>query len=346
MQGEKERLVIDYLTDKIQSGKYREGSRIPSEYQLAEKLGVNKGTANRAVASLVSKGYLLRTKGAGGTVVLRNQIFPKHNFGYAGIMGGPHSYYPLLLRGLSEMAFLNDCGMTCVNINMQTNIDKLSQNLRNLKLDALFVGGTTPTFELPDIPVIFIDSYPFNNSSDKVRWINSANYQAGQMLAEFLHRKGHSQLAFAQPPNPIKIHRDRFEGARDKCLELGVSLIPVYFAEAETMSSSPFFFEKIKKQIIGRQSAVIFDYDIVAADFIGFCAGCGVRVPEDISVAAFGGNQEFHHFYKISSVDLHPEDIGRYAAMMALDILSGKQDVPQEENLPVSLIEGETVASL
>jgi len=346
MCSNKEQQVVNYLLEKIQSGKYKEGARIPSEYQLADKFKINKGTANRAVSHLASKGYLLRTKGAGGTIVIRNQIFPKYMFGYVGIMGGPHSYYPLLVRGMAEMAFNNACCLTCINCNQQTNIDKLSSNIRNLKLDALFIGGMIPPFELPDIPVIFVDSYPFNNNSDKVYWINSDNYQAGQMLAEFLYQKGHTQIAFAQNPNPIKIHQDRFNGVKSKCVELGASLCSIRFAENELMSSSPFFFEKIKKQITGQHTVIIFDYDTVASDFIGYCIKNGLKIPEDMSVAGFGCNREFHHFYKISSIDLHPEDIGRYAIMMATNILDGKIDAAKGEYLPISLFEGETVLEL
>ena len=68
MSGEKEQFVLDYLLNKIESGSYRIGERIPSEYQLARKFNIDKGTANRAVSQLVTRGYLKRTRGAGGTI--------------------------------------------------------------------------------------------------------------------------------------------------------------------------------------------------------------------------------------------------------------------------------------
>ena len=50
MSGEKEEFIVNYLLEKIESGSYKIGERIPSEYQLARKFNIDKGTANRAVS--------------------------------------------------------------------------------------------------------------------------------------------------------------------------------------------------------------------------------------------------------------------------------------------------------
>ena len=45
MSGEKEQFVVDYLMKKIEGGSYKIGERVPSEYQLARKFNIDKGTA-------------------------------------------------------------------------------------------------------------------------------------------------------------------------------------------------------------------------------------------------------------------------------------------------------------
>ena len=344
MHGTKEQIVIDYLLGKIISGEYHKDSRIPSEYRLADKFKINKGTANRAVSHLVSKGYLKRQKGAGGTIVVRNKLFPIYKMAYIGIMGGPHSYYPMLLRGLSEGATENGCLISCFNINLNTNIKRFNDNLQELNSDLLFIGGQLPQIYIPDIPTIFIDTYPYGGTN--ANWLNSDNYRAGQMLAEYIISKGHKKIAFAMRPNPGLVFEHRFEGARKKCGESGLDLDIIHFSGDERNSSSPFFFEKIANTAINKYSVLIFENDILAADFIGYCSRNKLNIPKDISVAAFGGFKEFHHFHKITSIDLHPEDIGKYAVTMGLSILKEGRNTPQGEYLPVSLFEGDTVATI
>ena len=344
MRGTKEQIVIDYLLEKITSGEYHKGYRIPSEYRLADKFKINKGTANRAVSHLVSKGYLKRQKGAGGTIVVRNKLFPIYKMAYVGIMGGAHSYYPMLLRGLSESALENDCLINCFRISLNTNVKKISESLKELNFDLIFIGGQIPYIDLPDTPAIFIDSYPYEGVD--ANWLNSDNYRAGQMLAEHIIGKGHKKIVFAMRHNPGVIFEDRFKGARKKCKETGLDLDIIRFSGDERNSSSPFFFEKIANAAVGKYSALIFENDILAADFIGYCIRNKISVPKDISVASFGGFREFHHFYKITTIDLHPEDIGKYAVTMGLAILEGECDGPHGEYLPVSLLEGDTVAQI
>ena len=78
MSGEKEQFVVDYLMKKIEGGSYKIGERVPSEYQLARKFNIDKGTANRAVSQLVTRGYFKRTRGAGGTIRIY-RLFSHHS---------------------------------------------------------------------------------------------------------------------------------------------------------------------------------------------------------------------------------------------------------------------------
>ncbi len=344
MRGSKEQIVIDYLLEKICSGKYPKNSRIPSEYRLADKFNINKGTANRAVSHLASKGYLKRLKGAGGTIVVRNKLFPIYKMAYIGIMGGPHSYYPMLLRGLSESATENSCLISCFNISLKTNMNEFNDNLKEMNFDLLFIGGHIPQVNIGDIPTIYIDSYP--EDGIKASWLNSDNYRAGQILAEHIIEKGHKKIIFAMRHHPGLIFEQRYNGAGEKCKEAGLNLDIVRFSGDERNSSSPFFFEKIANSAVNKYTALIFENDILAADFIGYCMKNRISIPKDISVASFGGFREFHHFYKITAVDLHPEDIGKYAVTMGLAILNGEHDAPHGEYLPVSLFNGETVAQI
>src|SRR5690606_5431657 len=63
--------VRNYVLDKIDSGEWAEGSRIPSEAQLVERLGASRMTIHIALRDLSTAGVLMRKQGAGTFVAPR-----------------------------------------------------------------------------------------------------------------------------------------------------------------------------------------------------------------------------------------------------------------------------------
>jgi GntR family transcriptional regulator len=65
------RQIAAWLRDKIQSGEYPAGRRIPSEKDIMDLSGVARTTARRAVAVLRDEGLVVTTKGRGTHVTRR-----------------------------------------------------------------------------------------------------------------------------------------------------------------------------------------------------------------------------------------------------------------------------------
>lgn len=61
------------IIDKIQDGTLRSGDQLMTEAQLCQQYGVSRMTVNKAMLSLVNKGYLSRTAGK-GTFVLESKV--------------------------------------------------------------------------------------------------------------------------------------------------------------------------------------------------------------------------------------------------------------------------------
>ena len=59
------RQLADVLLEKVRSGQYPTGSRIPSEHTLAETYGIGRPTARQATEQLVQNGVLVRRRGSG-----------------------------------------------------------------------------------------------------------------------------------------------------------------------------------------------------------------------------------------------------------------------------------------
>ncbi|WP_110929473.1 GntR family transcriptional regulator [Bacillus massiliglaciei] len=57
--------VIDHLKQDIEKGLYQENEKLPSEFELAKKLGVSRATLREALRILEEEGYILRKHGVG-----------------------------------------------------------------------------------------------------------------------------------------------------------------------------------------------------------------------------------------------------------------------------------------
>lgn len=57
--------IKDFILDRIDSGAWRPGVKIPSEHTLVDELGVSRMTVNRALRELTQSGHLKRVHGVG-----------------------------------------------------------------------------------------------------------------------------------------------------------------------------------------------------------------------------------------------------------------------------------------
>jgi len=63
--------VDEVLLERIRAGAYLPGSRMPSESELSDELGVSRATVRTALAKLAANGFILRKQGDGTYVNLR-----------------------------------------------------------------------------------------------------------------------------------------------------------------------------------------------------------------------------------------------------------------------------------
>lgn len=66
--------IIDYLTEQIESGRYKVGDQIPSEMILAKDLGVSRITVTNAIQRMVQEGTLYRIQGKGTFVAEKKRV--------------------------------------------------------------------------------------------------------------------------------------------------------------------------------------------------------------------------------------------------------------------------------
>jgi len=67
--------VKNYIIQRIEEGQWPHESRIPSENQIVQQLGVSRSTTHRALRELTAEGYLVRIQGVGTFVAPRKPHF-------------------------------------------------------------------------------------------------------------------------------------------------------------------------------------------------------------------------------------------------------------------------------
>ena len=77
--------IQNYVFDKIKSGEYPLGSKIPSETELAELFSVSRVTANKAIKEMSVMGVLDRVRGR-GTFVCSDQRISTESRAFASVM--------------------------------------------------------------------------------------------------------------------------------------------------------------------------------------------------------------------------------------------------------------------
>lgn len=103
--------IIDFIKNKISTGQWPVGTKLPAQRQLAEQFGVNRSTVVEALDELKSEG-LIKGKGSGGTVVINNTwsllaSLPSSNWRKL-IESGIHKPNHPMIQKINELEFDED----------------------------------------------------------------------------------------------------------------------------------------------------------------------------------------------------------------------------------------------
>lgn len=330
--------VVDALRSELNSGAYAPGSRFPSEYRLAEKYAVNKTTANKAVAVLVSEGLLSRGGRGGGTLVEQSQPFPLKQFAYIGNIQNP--YYALLFYGLQQAALAQ---YYLLNI-IAPPADQLCRFLP--KLSAARISGIFSCsygfIDAASIPVIYLEENAFPFASG-CHFVTCDSYLGGYQMMQELLKRNHRNIVifFRHGHTPSRI-----KGFHQAMQEAGIMDVHERTFQAFEASSSfecQHFLQKILQLYPGLTAiASTSDNDIAliskAADQLG------IPWRGKIAMTGFGKVAGISDLLPIATVDQHPQQIGQEALLGMMNLLKNPQLTIREhlgielvglENLPV-----------
>ena len=210
-----------------------------------------------------------------------------------------------------------------------------------------------PQVQIPAVAACFGSTYKNPNGIPFV----DADYMRGvELLIQHLRVLGHTKIGLASPYV--------FFGDQPRHIGYVLAMQPVLgqeltryafcnryeFSDAGNILSEEFYrLEGIRAadEFVERKSdatAIICFNDDFAIGMIRRLYELGIRVPEDLSVAAFDGT-EFGQTYipRLTTIQSNPARIGEELARILLDMIDGIR-VRNRTELPINLIVGESTA--
>ena len=192
----------------------------------------------------------------------------------------------------------------------------LARQIDGLLIDLELPHEILSKLKKEDIPVVFVDMLPKDNSFS---FVGTADFEGGRELANYLVRLGHRKIAFLAGPRGCYTSDQRLSGYKSALLENKITFSEKLVIHTDYQAKGGY--EAMLKLLSGKRNftAVIGANDYIAIGALSACSQKGVKVPEDISVAGFTGDEIGGYTVPPLTTMVQPiEEIGRKAVEMLL----------------------------
>lgn len=346
--------VVDWIENKIGSGDFDYGVKLPSENQLCGQFGVSRNTVRKALEALEKNGVIERKQGSGSFVkYIEPPLWKSSPAGdlQAGkgldtigiIINYADNYiFPSIISGISnrlmDYGYYANLYVTQGRKDNETRI--LETILANHNLKGLIIDPTKSA--LPNynaallkevaerIPCLYINHYYPGTNIPHITPDNAASMQMG---TEYLIEKGHQAIGAickSDDWNGILRYQGYLQALRKHNIIPRDDFISWY-----TTEQVPYIFEGSNGECIlniAKECTAITCYnDEIATMLIEFLEKHGLRVPEDISILGFDNSLLTEIRYPITSMEHPQERVGRLAAESMIRLIADpKADVNYE----------------
>jgi LacI family sucrose operon transcriptional repressor len=189
------------------------------------------------------------------------------------------------------------------------------------------------------IPTIFT-----GQKSEFTNYIKIDDYEAGQIMGNYFKSKGHMNIVFLGVNEWDKaVGVDRKKGFVD-AMEQNNSECNIKFVETDFSFTSAY--NNTSKALEYKPTAIVCATDNICLGVLRYMHENNIRVPEEISVAGFGGYDIGTVSYPtLTTVAFDYELIGIKTARGILDLIEGKE-LQENNEASLKLIERESVKSI
>lgn len=291
--------IVESLRSGIVGGKYRDGSRLPSEAELVRRFDVSRMTVVKAMQQLRQEGLLVRRTGS-GTYATESATTQNPVFGLMIPDLGDTDIFEPICKGMARSPGLSGHSLSwghslATEASKEEDIEHLCQQYIDQKVSGVFFAPVEfssrrdqvnrrilKSLHAARIPVVLLDrcilKYPERSEYDVV---GLDNRRAGYVVADHLIRQGAQRIAFLAKADSAETVDDRITGYREALFAHG--LVPSNCLLLRGDGSDVPSIENFLKR--NKVDAIQCGNDITAAHLMRTLLGMGVRVPEDIRIA-------------------------------------------------------------
>lgn len=251
-----------------------------------------------------------------------------------------------VLTGINKKLKENDYqGIILISeLDIEKELDNIS-SLHQQGVDGIIINSMAITkkhIELISklsIPTIFT-----GQKNEFANYIKIDDYEAGKIMGNYFKSMGHTNIVFFGVNEWDKaVGIDRKNGFIDAAKENNSECI-IKFVETDFSFISAY--NKASEVLKYKPTAIICATDNICLGILRYLHENDIKVPEEISVAGFGGYDIGSVSYPtLTTVAFDYELIGTKTAQGILDLIEGKE-LKENNDTPLKLIERESVMNI
>ena len=328
--------LMEELKSKILSGEIRPGAKLPSENELAQEYEISRHTVRKALAILVTDGYIT-TKHGKGTFCSDRMAHRKNSKNIAVVTTYISDYiFPRLIQGMDRI--LTEQGYSIMLKNTGNSRQKEAQCLEDIltkDVDGLIIEPSKsqilcrnmPLYEQLDrmgIPYVFIQGSYLQMKNKPTILLDDA--KGAYLLTKYLIDTGHRQIAGVFKADDSQ-GAERHKGYVKALQEAGMSYQPelVVWFHTEDRKVKPAVMVQMMLEAELPIDAVVCYNDQIAIKTIQTLSQLGIRVSEDVSVTGYDNSFLAENYQVGLTTIAHPhERLGEIAAKLLLDLMQEK----------------------
>ena len=342
----KHRQVFENILADIESGRLKEGERLPSEMELVKKFATSRPTVARALRDLQNLGLVERKVGS-GTYVRKSQK-PADSWRFGLLipgLGSTEIFEPIcgqlarLAQRQHHTLLWGDFGdrrgeagselieQVCTSYIKQTVAGVFFAPLELTEHKDRINQSVITALEAAGIPIVLLDrdivAFPQRSRFDLV---GIDNRRAGFLIADHLLGLGCGRIDFLARPDSAPTVMLRIAGYREALLSSGIAPDPQWVHSGEPTD------ETFVRQIVaGGASAVICANDLTAANLMRTLDTLGCPVPQTIRVVGFD-DVRYAELLRPSLTTIHQPcvDIGTIAMQAMLERIENPAFPPRD----------------